>query len=72
MSVVCQLQPPNPHPLAPNWHLYEISFVNSDPRAPLVGLRANTGAWFENRNLLLALSLARGGALGLKGLEAYS
>jgi hypothetical protein len=22
-------------------------FVNSDPRAPLVGLRANTGAWFE-------------------------
>jgi hypothetical protein len=25
----------------------EISFVKFDPRAPLVGLRANTGAWFE-------------------------
>ena len=24
------------------------SGVSSDPRAPLVGLRANTGAWFEN------------------------
>ena len=47
-------------------------FVNSDPRAPLVGLRANTGAGFENRDLPLALSLVRGGALGLRGLEAYS
>ena len=47
-------------------------FVNSDPRAPLVGLRANTGARFENRDLPLALSLVRGGALGLRGLEAYS
>jgi len=47
-------------------------FVNLDPRAPIVGLRANTGARFENGDLPLALSLARGGALGLRGLEAYS
>ena len=47
-------------------------FVNSDPRAPIVGLLANTGARFANRDLPLALSLVRGGALGLRGLEAYS
>ena len=51
---------------------FAFRFVNSDPRAPIVGLRANTGARFENRDLPLALSLVRGGALGLRGLEAYS
>ena len=48
----------------------EISFVKFDPRAPLVGLRGNTGAWFEARDLP-HFSFVRGGALELEGLEAY-
>jgi hypothetical protein len=63
--------PPPSHAVVPPLIVRPV-FVNSDPRAPIVGLRANTGARFENRDLPLALSLVRGGALGLRGLEAYS
>ena len=45
----------------------EISFVKFDPRAPLVGLRANTGAWFETETSPSHLSFVRGGALELRG-----
>ena len=49
----------------------EISFVKFDPRAPLVGLRANTGAWFETETSSSHCFFMRCGALGLKGLGAY-
>ena len=46
-----------------------ISFVNSDPRAPLVGLRANTGAWFETETSSSHFLLCEAGPSGSGGLR---
>ena len=44
-------------------------FVNSDPRAPLVGLRANTGAWFETETSSSHFSLCEAEPSGSGGLR---
>lgn len=44
-------------------------FVNSDPRAPLVGLRANTGAWFETETSSSHFSLCEAEPSGSEGLR---
>jgi hypothetical protein len=56
---------------ARHWDRRRHQFCEFRPEGPLSGFASEHRRVVRNRNLLLALFLVRGGALGLRGLEAY-
>ena len=60
-----------PAPTRPQLAPVRNQFCEFRPEGPLSGFASEHRRVVRNRNLLLALFLVRGGALGLRGLEAY-